>query len=69
MRRRTHRDVPARCSCMGGPNRAAEHSRPGKTTADHGDVFAHRGGCIHSELSHTTTARKPPRGVERLRLQ
>ncbi|MDB4876448.1 MAG: hypothetical protein JWM41_2894 [Gemmatimonadetes bacterium] len=54
---------------MPGADSAREHAKPGAKAADHGDVFAHRGGCIHSELSLTTKPRREPVTVERLRLQ
>jgi hypothetical protein len=54
---------------MGGTDAAREHGKPGARAADHGDVFRHVGGCIHSELSNTTKAPKKERTVQRLRLQ
>lgn len=69
MRRNVPRPQPARCSCMGGGNRAKEHSKPGATAAEHGNVFAHAGACVHSELSNTTRPMPKARTVTRLKLQ
>lgn len=68
-RRRTHREQPARCSCMPGRDSAREHGRPGAKAADHGDPFRHKKGCVHSELQHTTKPKARAITVNRLRLQ
>lgn len=54
---------------MGGGDQAKEHAKPGAGAADHGDPFAHKNGCIHSELQHTTKPAPKKRTVQRLRLQ
>ncbi len=69
MRKRTHRQQSARCSCMSGANAHREHVRPGKSVADHGNPFTGKKGCIHSELHHTTRDRKKQTAVKRLRFQ
>jgi hypothetical protein len=69
MTRRKPTVQPIRCSCEGGGDRAKEHGKPGAKAADHGDPFAGKKGCIHSELQHTTKRVKKARTVQRLRLQ
>lgn len=68
MKRRTHREQSARCKCMGGPDRAKEHAKPGVSVAEHGNVWTHTGACIHSELSNTTKAERKQPTVQRLRI-
>lgn len=58
---------PARCTCEGGKDQAREHAKPGKKAADHGDIFAHSGACIHSELAKTTKRKPKPQTVMRIR--
>lgn len=69
MRRNDPRPQPALCSCMGTGVRAPEHAKPGKTAAEHGDVFAHTGACYHDELSRTTRARARAPLAAKLNLQ
>lgn len=58
---------PARCSCEGGSDQAKEHARPGSKAADHGNVFTHKGACIHSQLSQTTQRTPKTITVKRIR--
>jgi len=75
MPRRKPRQEPTRCKCAHvadtpeyrGP-RGRRAGLTGKGGAAHGNPFAHTGGCIHSELSHTTKATKNRNVVPRLRL-
>lgn len=69
MRRRPPNQQPARCLCQPGADAHAEHWKPGKRAAEHGDVFAHKGACSHSELSRTTKPLPKVRTVQRLRLR
>lgn len=77
MRRRTHRAQPnPRCSCVrvtDTPEWHGAHSSGSglstRSAAQHGDVFAHTGGCMHSELSLTTKPRRKLPGVRVIKLQ
>jgi len=76
MSRRKPRQEPARCSCsnpVDTPEWTSKRGRrAGLTTragAEHGNLFTHRGGCIHSELSLTTRPLAKRQTVARLRLQ
>lgn len=77
MRRRTHREQPhGRCRCVHvteTPEWHGAHSSGSgistKNGAQHGDVFSHRGACIHSELSFTTQPRRMGQTVNRIILR
>ena len=64
---RKREQEPARCKCEGGKDSAREHKKPGAKAADHGNIFKHKGACIHSELSVTTTPRPKQQTVMRIR--
>ncbi len=63
-RKRPHE--PATCRCeAGGDGVPAEHRKPGKKAADHGNPFLGT-GCIHSELALSTRPRARAKAVRRL---